>query len=548
MSLGSYEAGVMFEMLDAIKQHNNDPATAAAGDYIKIDVITGASAGGMTATILAQKLLFEAASLDGAYANCLYRPWVNDVDIVGLLNMHGDDDAKKSILSSQLVDDISVRYLTARYSAHVDLPVDRHAAGADKISLGLALSNLNGVDYGLGLRPTGEFVYTKHQDQLTIQVDGTRPADFDSLDQWEPLRRAALSCGAFPFAFKLVDLYRTVADYPPVPPRVTSILPGQRFTYTDGGTFQNEPLGMAKNLVDQIDNHRNTDSRFYLYVSPSSKDPKAVSDDNFNAGNADYVSVAGRLLLSIFEQARFQDWVEAESINEKIALFNARAAELRDGFLKPAGTPGALKEADLKPMTDALLPMLFSRDAVAPAKEADRLREQFAQEYRDVANGAGASAADEFISALLTLETAAQIGRYDEMKIYGITAQDGELASWELAAFAGFFDRSYRDHDYDVGRRKAQEFLNNQAIAQPGEIGPIRFTPQPIRPIDGSLDGLKLEDMDRSVREKVRDRVRDRIFEVLKEIGVEGFVWGPIVREGIDLALVTPELNKVLKL
>lgn len=548
VSLGSYEAGVLFEIIDALKQHNNHPETLATGDFIKIDVITGASAGGMSATILAQKLLFEASSLDGPYTNCLYRPWVSDVSIDGLLNQHGNDNAKRSILSSQLVNDISVRYITARYAAHTDLSVEPHIAGASKISLGLALSNLNGIDYGLDMRPAGQFVYTKHQDQMTIGLDGTNAVDFDTLAQWEPLRRAALSCGAFPFAFSLVDLFRNKDDYPPVPPRVTSINPGQQFTYTDGGVFQNEPLGMAKNLVDVIDQHLNTESRFYLFVSPSSKDPNAVPEDHFHSAGVDYLGVAGRLLTSIFEQSRFQDWIEAGRINSKIDVFNRQAKALRDGLLKPAGDPGNISVASLKPMTDAVLPLLFCGNAVNQSRGITRLKQQFALEYQDIASRPGEATADAFIATLLTLETSAQIGHYDEMQIYGITANDPELASFELAAFAGFFDRSYRDHDYDVGRKKAKEFLQNPAIAGAGEIGPIRYTSQASRKIDASLSGLTLAKMDRAVRERVRDRLRDRIFDVLKEIGVQGFVWGPIVREGLDLALITPKLNDLLKL
>jgi hypothetical protein len=51
VSLGSYESGVMFKMFDTIKQHNQHPDTKAASDDVKIDVITGASAGGMTAKL-----------------------------------------------------------------------------------------------------------------------------------------------------------------------------------------------------------------------------------------------------------------------------------------------------------------------------------------------------------------------------------------------------------------------------------------------------------------------------------------------------------------
>ncbi|MGD0494395.1 MAG: patatin-like phospholipase family protein, partial [Steroidobacteraceae bacterium] len=65
VSLGSYEAGATYEILDAIRQHNEHPDTIKNDDYIRIDVLTGASAGGMTAAILAQKLLFQKDTFVG---------------------------------------------------------------------------------------------------------------------------------------------------------------------------------------------------------------------------------------------------------------------------------------------------------------------------------------------------------------------------------------------------------------------------------------------------------------------------------------------------
>jgi predicted acylesterase/phospholipase RssA len=59
VSLGSYEAGVLYEVLDAIHQHNCVPGTPDE-DRIEIDVLTGASAGAMTAAIVAQKMLYAA--------------------------------------------------------------------------------------------------------------------------------------------------------------------------------------------------------------------------------------------------------------------------------------------------------------------------------------------------------------------------------------------------------------------------------------------------------------------------------------------------------
>jgi len=75
VSLGSYEAGVLYEFLDAIAQHNQDEQTSEA-DRIEVDVLTGASAGGMTAIILAQKLLYAGDEFKGPYDNPLYNTWV----------------------------------------------------------------------------------------------------------------------------------------------------------------------------------------------------------------------------------------------------------------------------------------------------------------------------------------------------------------------------------------------------------------------------------------------------------------------------------------
>jgi hypothetical protein len=91
VSLGSYEADVLYEVIEAIGQHNADPATKP-DDRMEIDVLTGASAGGMTATIAAQKLIFEKTSLSGPYRNAFICLGVADITLDGLLAMHGNDE------------------------------------------------------------------------------------------------------------------------------------------------------------------------------------------------------------------------------------------------------------------------------------------------------------------------------------------------------------------------------------------------------------------------------------------------------------------------
>lgn len=532
VSLGSYEAGVLYEVLDAIAQHN---AGVPEASKILVDVLTGASAGGMSATVLAQKLMFEADSLADPYNNTLYRAWVQDIDIEGLLALQHDEDPSRSILSSNLVETLSAKYLCQRYSTHIPPAPVKHAAAAGAIRLGLALSNLNGIDYSYKVKPNGTFTYTHFEDQLYAKVDSSS----DTLDFWEPLRNAAVSCGAFPFAFRVKDLVRHRSEFDS--PNVVFPMPFETFTYTDGGVFQNEPLGLAKNLVDEVDQHVNTDSRFYLFIAPHVKGSTAHAD--FNESNANLKATALQLINAVYGQAGFQDWIQAEQVNQRIYLFNERAVELRDAILQARVQPSVLKDA-----ATALLPLLFAGrgpDGETIEQARQRLKQQFGREYDVLTTSASSGVADIWIDSILALETAADLGERDEMVIYGITASEAELAGSQLEAFVGFFEQEYRDHDYDVGRTKAREFLQNTSgvLGTHGNLPAINYVPKPINPINHDLDGLTLTDVPRDLRDTVKSRLDDRANDLLEELNV---AWP--VREAIKLAFIDPQLKKILAL
>src|SRR5258708_14135345 len=118
VSLGSYEAGVLYEVLDAIHQHNCVPGTPDE-ERIEIDVLTGASAGAMTAAIVAQKMLYAADEFRDPYDNPLYNVWVKQIDLKDLLNTTngGSPDREsplRSIFSSNMVAQISAEAFTKR--------------------------------------------------------------------------------------------------------------------------------------------------------------------------------------------------------------------------------------------------------------------------------------------------------------------------------------------------------------------------------------------------------------------------------------------------
>ncbi len=533
VSLGSYEAGVLYEVLDAIHHHNNDPATSDCNRII-IDVLTGASAGAQTVIILAQKLMYSAGEFRGPYDNPLYHAWVERISLDGLQQTADDEPALHSVYSSDLIETISKKALLSRY-AGTPPPKERHAAVGGAIRVGVALTNLNGIAYGYKVEPGGEFVYIDYGDQLTDEViDATS----DNQQFWERLRQAAVASGAFPIAFRPQDLSRSAKHQPndyPAENLVAWTQDPQAYTYSDGGIFQNQPLGMAKNLVDLNDFHRDQDSRYYLFVSPHAKDPS--TNDTLHAGNADYFHLIVRLVSVAMGQSGFQDWITAKGVNAQLALLDNRAEGLRDAILDHK-----IDVPCLATTSTSVLQLFFpTGDHLAPGSRVretlDEARARIASQYHDWIGDLAAipGASDAFRDAVLAFETSAGLGARDCMTIYGITAKDSELAGAGLEAFLGFFDQSFRDHDYDVGRSHARKVLQDSALSAPGALGPIRYTGDAIRPIDSRLDGLKLRNVPEADLKAFKSGMRKRLNEMLRELW--GPVWSLAAVPGSDLIL-----------
>jgi hypothetical protein len=528
VSLGSYESGVAFEILDAIAQHNKWADTNNQSDErFEIDVLTGASAGGMTSAMIAQRLLYDGPALSQPYNNDLFNAWVSSVDIAGLLARGPKEGVTHSVLSSDFVIGISNNYLMGRYKnqpqppppqPHSALPSDR------KLQLGLALSNLNGVDYDRSTLSGNKFVYTRHEDQLVRPLDQVSD---DNGQAWDTIRAAAVACGAFPIAFRVQDLVRNIAEYTS-PWLVKAVWGGQpttTFTYTDGGVFQNEPLGMAKNLVENIPGGRlNADQRGYLFIAPKQKNSTAVKNSpnparGFDAATADYKILASRLADSVVGQSEFQDWTVAEGYNDQLLLLNERADELQKLFLNGTLTPTiTLPVSNLMLKSFFAVPGQTTQESVASLNAARaRLRQQYASEYTQ-----------------LGLELAARLHEKEEMLIYDFVAEPELLASTGLMAFSGFFDVSYRKHDYDYGRSVVQKKLPIYQKQPNSVFSNLQWTPKPIDRIDESLNNIQMVQVDRTKRQKVYDQIRDAANELLQELNVNVFIRKPLMWCFID--------------
>jgi predicted acylesterase/phospholipase RssA len=564
VSLGSYEAGVMYEMIEAIAQHNSHPDTTEE-QRIEVDVVTGASAGAMTACILVQKLLFEAEALRQPYANALYGPWVEDVDIKGLLKLRDSENPNLSILSSDQIADIGYTYVLRRYATGQPTPRQRHPAAAESIRIGLAMSNLNGVDYAVsvtdfpdvaepGNRSGRRFTYTRHKDFFTHEVTDSDTDDSPTL--WQQLEQIARSSGAFPFAFRLLQIDRQGRDAS----YDGSILDPQtlyRFVYTDGGVFENEPLGLAKNLVDQIDeNHLDTDNRFYLYVAPGAKSSNVNS--HITADNATYLNTGAALAGAIFTQARFQNWIATSKINEAIRQFERQANELSDVLLKSPQLKTAFSS-----VADNLLEVLYqtatpSEQQTQISADRERLRQQFSEEYDRLVyasnkNGVnGDEVAESWLKLVQALEKVQNLGSKDVMTVYAITCEDVELAGEKLFAFGGFLDQQFRHFDYNVGRQKAAFFLQKlQTLHQQGKgEGQLYLTNFAAgQAIDQSAENLGEVDLARvpsETRQAVKAQLIDRSQRIIESLQTKFWIrW--LLKMSLRIFL-SEQLNKLLKL
>jgi hypothetical protein len=502
VSLGCYEAGVLYEVLSALTDHNS---RCKPDDRIEVDVLTGASAGAMTAGIAGQILLGNRSQPWEVYDNPFYNAWVKAVDLKLLARMQRGENIMMSLLSSDAIQEIATKYLPVTFEASARHPV---APPRRDLWLGLALTNLDGVDFEAPSLNKTKFIYTRYQDGMVRKLEAPPASD------WTEIQQAALASGAFPYAFRIRSMVRQAADF-------VGAAPGpwpRTFAYTDGGVFDNEPLGMARNLATKLDQDPgDNDRRFYLFVSPSAM-TSTKAKKPLKAEQADFVATGKALVSSIFYQARFRDWVEAESVNSHLDVLDERAGELAEALL---GDPGLVEP--LARVGSELASRFTRSDGRDPDSKLSHERIRLRGEYRTLGGdpgyperieaALGAGAVQAWLDAILVLEYAGRLSDKAQMVIYQVTAEDSELASGALFAFAGFFDEKYRRHDYEVGREKARDWLKNLKHGVPAgavvpSLGPVHYEPKdpPPEP-DPGLRGITLERIPSAPKELLRDVV-----------------------------------------
>ncbi|MFE1597783.1 patatin [Methylobacterium sp. ID0610] len=426
ISAGAYSAGVMdfiTEAIDAYEEARTRPDWDGPTHRVRVPVIAGASAGGMTAAITSLCWFTDLTHVGpgeppGPEANRLYASWVREIDLAPLLDPGGLDDGVLSVLNCAVLDRIVEATLRAERQRRSRSWLGR--GDDDDVALIMTAANLRGVPYAFKLfgEDKDEFYgMLNHGDAMRFMVgseprqrDGFLSLDTDALplrgapgpaDPWFALKQAALATGAFPIGLQARLLTRPFRDYTvnsPVeyrdeegrrrslPPHVEGPLGAYDFVAVDGGVIDNEPFEIARRYLAGGTGQNARDAsharKAMVLVDPFPN--HARLPDGPGQGDLRLTSVTPHFLGTLVDQARFKPEELALAQNDRV----------------------------------------FSRFAIVPSRPTP---------------------ADP--------------------------TPKHPIACGILGGFGGFLHESFRRHDYLLGRRNAQAFLRWNFVL--GESNPL---------------------------------------------------------------------------
>ena len=413
VSAGAYTAGVLdflFEALDSWYDAKARGENVPQHD-ISLDVASGASAGAMCATLLAIALPYDFphARLNArrepnaeAVQNPFYRAWVEDIDIRPMLGT-GDlaGGELPSLLNCQVIDDILARGLgyqaPRRERPYVSRPfVTRFTVG-----------NLRGVPYDIsyrGLRPASDTLYA-HDDYLGFLVGGEDAPAPTACTQGHP-RVSTLASAQAPDWANLGAAALASGAFP--------IFLKPRRLSRDGKDYNARRFGNP-DAADAAQREVLVPPPWPKDQAPAPYEFVAVDGGIFNNEPLDLA----REVLAGDAQDSPADGARASGAVMMIAPFVGRPG---DGSTVPLGPPHQL-----------ILPMLFSFIAQCRFRPAD------------IALAHDPSVYNRFIIAPLD-SNSPQAAQY-------------WIAGGPMQGFFGFLHKEFRKHDYQLGRRNCQSFL-----------------------------------------------------------------------------------------
>lgn len=434
-SLGSFEAGVLTELLWTLEYEWRH---ADASRRWTLDIITGASAGAMTAALVAR-----AVMADHRAVRSLHSAWVEEIDIRELLR----DPPANALLAKEPIRAIAARHLSAP-------PADATSAShaPERLRMRFTLANMTGVDWRYPFTQPGDhgFVATFFADGVRIDVDRANVRD---RELWERIRTAAIASGNFPLAFVPELLMREERDFRD---HALASFPGT-FTYCDGGLFDNEPVGEAIDLALEQDGGTIAPDRAFILVDANLNRSRHVA--TFTEREP-FLANATRLAAMVRGEATVRDWLKSQRVNNEVAwrdrVLNDLVSMVRDNRLDDAAAFAASLHrtaSEIVATKRAIFPERY------PPSYLDRALDRTRHTHGERLVGLTALQQEILVRVIFLLNSVAGLDRKQQLRIGMIYTEPRLTAGDTLGAFGGFFHRDWREHDYRLGRRAARARL-----------------------------------------------------------------------------------------
>jgi hypothetical protein len=407
VSAGAYTAGVLDFLIEALDEWYaaKDRGEAVPRHDLSLDVFSGASAGGMCAAIAAAMVQGEFehihdTSLVGT-SNRFYESWVNKIDIRELLETR-DLNAREpvySLLDCTIIDEI------AQYAIVPGAPKKRPYISPN-LTLFLTLTNLVGIPYSLNDVGSGSLeestVY--HADRLRFEtVQPGRPASTPSA---KPLPLGQAGEGAWPL---LTEAAKATGAFP--------IFLAPRMLTRDRADYE-RPMWESINAAAAGGPPVPPD--WPASVGPTintiNMDGGVIDNDPFDLAH-DY--------LASLDPPRTDNQNPREPLKAERAVVTVAPFPSQSAF-----TPAPV----------------LARDATVSASLSQMVSVFIAQ--------------SRFFGESLALITTGSSSRFViAPSDTSLPAGAPALECASLGAFGGFFERGFRAHDFQLGRRNCQQFL-----------------------------------------------------------------------------------------
>jgi hypothetical protein len=489
ISAGAYTAGVVDFLLEAlaawdtVKEDDKKPgAVRRMPDHgVRLKALAGASAGAITAAILVRALATRVSPVTDVdappdqpapdpanettpFANPFYAAWVQSIDIRHLL---GDRDLPKgekkvrSILDSSALPQIGNNVLRVAGDRRAEPP--RYAA--NPVNVFLTTANLRGVPYGLSL--AGQQVDYKHkmtayadysQFALTWPDAPASPPDSphaivlepaglgpgEPTAEWGAMMNAALASSAFPIGLAPRLLRRKATDYDRRDWQVPASHPLKIVPAPATAASENAPAALdeQQKIVSGSPVPRALECVCTATRKIIPAWPDGIRHPDGSVAGADpayeyaYWNVDGGLMN-----------------NEPLEL--ARRA-LADGKRNP-------REGDKATRAVVMVDPFPNTSDVAARYDADidlvkvfirmisALKEQARFKPEELALAADEDVYSRFVISPVAVDA---IGEFC----------DPPIASAVMGGFGGFLSEEFRKHDFQLGRRNCQRFLERHLI------------------------------------------------------------------------------------